>query len=112
MAKDTGYSVVVIDNFNRYDPDSRIVIDGFENQDHALSYGLRRVRSSVEQFRDPDQGPDQTRDDLYRKWMALGEEVLVDGQRLGLGNFDRFAATRASREECDYLALAPEDPDP
>lgn len=107
MTKDAGYSVVVIDNFNRHDPDSRFIIHGFESQDHALTYGMKRVRSSVEQFRDPD----QTRDDLYGKWMALGEEVLVDGQRLGLGNFDRFAATRATRQECDYLSLTPEDPD-
>lgn len=106
MVARKGTSVVVIDNFNRHDPDSKFQIFGFDDRDHAMTYGTRRVRSSIEQFREPD----QTQEQLYRKWMALGEEVLVEGARLGLANFERFAAENATAEECDYLSIAPDDP--
>ncbi len=72
-----------------------------------MTYGMRRVRSSVEQFRQSN----QTRDQLYRSWMALGEEVEVDGARIGLGNFDRFYKHPATAQESDYLSLQPQQDD-
>jgi hypothetical protein len=107
MTVQTSFTVTVIDNFHRHDVDTRIVVCGFENLEQAMSYGMRRVRSSIEQFRQSD----QTRDQLYRTWIALGEEVEVDGARIGLGNFDRFYKYPATAQECDYLLLQPQQPD-
>jgi hypothetical protein len=107
MTARTGHYVVVIDNFNRQDPESKFSIFGFVDSGHAKTYGTRRVRSSIEQFREPGQSKEQ----LYRKWMALGEEVVVDGGLLGLANFDRFAMQKATGDECDYLSIAPPDLD-
>jgi len=103
MTARTGHYVVIIDNFNRHDPDSKFSIFGFVDIEHATSYGTRRVRSSIEQFREPGQSKEQ----LYQKWMALGEEVVVDGGLLGLANFDHFAMQKATGNECDYLSIAP-----
>jgi hypothetical protein len=102
-AEGTEFTVVVIDNFHRYDDDERTTIHGFESAAHAATYGMRRVRSSVEQFREPEQSAEE----LYAKWIALGEEVVVDGQRFGARYFDHFAANVASEVECDYLSLTP-----
>jgi hypothetical protein len=101
--EETEFVVVVIDNFHRYDDDERTTIHGFESAAHATTYGLRRVRSSIEQFREPEQSAEE----LYARWIALGEEVVVGGQRLGVSYFDHFAANVANEEERDYLSLTP-----
>ena len=83
------------------------MVRGFVSEEEAVAYGLTRVRSSIEQFRKP--GDD--RDAHYRKWMALGEEVLVGGARLGAANFIRFHHEPATDAQCDWVPLTPPDPE-
>jgi len=106
MTQAGGPQVLVIDNFHRHDPSEQHVLKGFETGEQALIYAFRRVRSSVEQFRDAG----QDRDAHYRKWMALGEECVLDGVRMGQAWFDWFRRHPASAAELDYLSLAPPDP--
>lgn len=101
-----GYSVTVIDNFHRHDPTERQIIRGFASEQEATSYGLARVRSSIEQFR--KSGDD--RDAHFRRWMAMGEEVLVNGARLGMANFTRFHEEPATAEQCDWVSQTPPEP--
>jgi hypothetical protein len=101
------YSVTVIDNFHRDDPSENQVVRGFASEEEAMAYGLARVRSSIEQFRKP--GDDH--DAHYRKWMTMGEEVLVDGARLGAANFIRFHHEPATDVQCDWVTLTPPDPE-
>lgn len=97
------FSVTVIDNFHRHDPDETFTVHGFTTRTQAEEYAVRRVRSSIEQFRAEAENPN----DLRHRWNAMGEEVVVEGCYIGLSRFDEFAAEPASREECDYLALTP-----
>lgn len=103
MTQSRGPDVLVIDNFHRHDPSEDHLITGFEGAEQALIYALRRVRSSVEQFREDG----QDRDTHYRKWMALGEECVIESMRLGMVNFDYFYLNPATLAEKDYLSLTP-----
>lgn len=100
------YSVMIIDNFNRHDSDSRFDKTGFESKEHALEYGMRRVRSSVKQCCKDG----QTKEQNYSLWMAMGEEVSVDGVRLGSVYYDDFYESNPTAEECDYVSLTPKQP--
>ena len=98
------HPVTVIDNFHRHDPSERFVVSGFESAAAAHEYAVRRVRSSIEQFR----APEQSVADLQKAWMAMGEElVLANGERIGAANFYAYAAVPATAEEKDYLSLDP-----
>ena len=97
------FCVTIIDNFNKHDRSDRFEICGFENPDQAMVYGLRRVHSSVEQFRKDD----QTKEQLHSIWMAMGDEVRVEGIYIGFVNFDYFFENPATPEECDYHSLRP-----
>ena len=99
----SGWSVTVIDNFHRTDPEARIVVEGFRSRAEAREYALRRVRSSIEQCR--REATDD--EDLRSRWNALGEEALVDGEYIGLAHFGSLAAAPAGPEDCDWLALDP-----
>ena len=104
MTQSKGVNVVVIDNFHRHDPSENHSVTGFQSPEDALVYALRRVRSSVEQFREDG----QDRDAHYRKWMALGEECMIEQMRLGMVNFEYFYLNPATPEEKDYLSLTPQ----
>lgn len=101
------FCVTIIDNFNKHDRNDRFEICGFESADQAMVYGLRRVWSSVEQFRKDD----QTKEQLHYIWMAMGDEVNVDGVYIGFVNFDYFFQNPATAEERDYISLLPEQKD-
>lgn len=103
-APQKSFCVTIIDNFNKHDRNDRFEICGFESPDQAMVYGLRRVHSSVEQFRKAD----QTKEQLHRIWSAMGDEVRVDGVYIGMVNFDHFFENPATAEERDYVSLQPE----
>ncbi|MGB0747363.1 MAG: hypothetical protein ACPGO3_01335 [Magnetospiraceae bacterium] len=98
-----GYSVRVIDNFHRTDPEEQFDIAGFPTLEIAREYALRRVRASVEDQRKPKLPPEK----IMAAWRALGEEVIVDGEYIGLNHLEAFVAQPATRAQCDYLALDP-----
>jgi hypothetical protein len=97
------YGVRVIDNFHRHDPDEWFEISGFATVAAAREYAIRRVRSSMEQFRKPDTTPDE----LRRAWASMGEEVIVEGESIGAEHMERFIAEPPQPGECDYLSLEP-----
>lgn len=98
------YSVMIIDNLHKDDPSSRIDKVGFKSKEQAFEYGMRRVRSSVKQCRNDGQSKEKN----YHMWMALGEEVTVEGVSLGSVHYDEFYEHDPSVKECDYLSLDPE----
>ena len=99
------YSVMVIDNFNRHDPDERFTITGFTSPQAAEAYAVARVRASIEHCRAEAEG--KTPEELRRRWETFGEEVVVEGRYIGLSRFEEFAAQPATATERDYLALKP-----
>ena len=99
-----GYRVMVIDNFNRHDPDDRFLVSGFARREEAEEYARRRVRASIESLRKPGMGIDE----LHQAWESMGEEVVADGQFMGAMHFTDFAKIPATHTERDYLSLQPD----
>ncbi len=95
---------VVIDNDQPGNPEKQRHVRGFHDHDHALAWAERRVRASLERYRrDASASPDAVR----AAWERGGEDVRVDGHRVGAARIADFAARPASAEEMDFEALAP-----
>ncbi len=111
--KGSPYAVIVCDLFHSHDPDHETVVEGFPTRELAIEYARRRVWSSVEEMREPD----QSRERLRSLWRSLGEDCRVVGPEgmiyVASSEIERFLDRPATPEERDwvglYRSLLPED---
>lgn len=103
QAGSDGFCVMVIDNYNRHDPEERFLISDFKRREEAAEYARRRVRASIESLRRPGMGLAE----LRQAWESMGEEVVADGKFIGSMHFADFFENPATQAERDYLSLTP-----
>ena len=107
------YYVIVCDLFNLHEPDHETVVLGFPTREQAIEYARRRTWTSVEQVREPG----LSREELKRRWLALGEDCRVVGPEgviyLARSELDTFLETPPPPERRDwhglYRSLLPDD---
>lgn len=101
---DTTFSVLVYDMARTGEPDGERRVEGFSTAAAARAYAEARMRASIEELRTANQAAAE----LSRLWHIYGEDcVVLDGSFSGRDNLDRYIATPATPEDCDWLALAP-----
>ncbi|HET6385657.1 MAG TPA: hypothetical protein VFJ58_19875 [Armatimonadota bacterium] len=97
------WTVLIID-MNRYrDPEGgERLVGGFPDRDLAIEFARRRVRSSVEELR----APQQTDQELREHWFAFGEDsVAIDADYAGSHQLDYFIRHPATSDEIDWLEI-------
>jgi hypothetical protein len=97
------FAVLIIDMFH-YDEESEMVLGGFPSFDLAKEFARRRVRDSVELFRQPE----QSRDALKRMWYMFGEDASVlqsDPHYCASSELDFFIDNPATPDERDWKAV-------
>ena len=98
---DKTYSVLIIDN-SHMDPESDYTVTGFPTFELAREFARRRVRDSIESFREPD----QTAEQLRRAWHQYGESALVvGGDYKGSSELEFFIENPANPNERDWQSI-------
>ena len=100
------YSVVILDMFHYQDPEHEYEINGFSSLDHAQEYARRRVRDSLEDFRDQGKSDDEIGGDGYQ----FGEDaVVIGGNYAGASELEFFIQHPATTEERDWQSIEPNE---
>ena len=95
------YSVKIVDRFH-YDASEDYILHGFPTKELAIEFARRRVRSTLEEQRKPN----QSKEDLRHMWFTFGEDVSVIGEGYsGSSELDFFIDNPAASEECDWIAI-------
>jgi hypothetical protein len=98
------YAVAILDMFHYQDPEHEYEVDGFSSLEHATEYARRRVRDSVEDFR--DNGKPENELGFY--WHQFGEDaVVLGGNYAGGSELEYFIANPATPEERDWKSIEP-----
>ncbi len=101
MSEKKRYSVLIIDNYHM-EPEQDYVIDGFPTLELAIEFARRFVRSSLEDFRKPN----QSKEELRKMWYMFGEEAAVlGGDYYGSSEIDFFIEHPATPEEQDWQSI-------
>ena len=99
------WAVLVMEMGRYQDEEGESMVGGFASFERAREYARRRTRDSLEGLRKTG----QTAEELRQLWLLYGEDAMVIGapSYKGFAELDFFIAHPASREECDWRALAP-----
>jgi len=99
------YTVIVCDLFHASEPDHEIAVAGFPTWEVAVEYARRRLRSSLEAFRQPGRTPDE----LRSLWRSFGEDCRVvgpDGRVYRASSeLETFLHRPATSQEQDWVSL-------
>ena len=95
------FSVKIVDKFH-YDASEDYIIHGFPTRELAIEYARRRVRSTLEEQRKPN----QSKEELRHMWFTFGEDVVVIGEGYsGSSELDFFINNPATSDERDWLVI-------
>jgi len=102
---DGKHAVMVFDMSRTGGPDGERVVGGFPSVEAARAYAQARVRSSLEELRQPGQSAST----LRSLWHLYGEDCSVLGDSFkGRDGLDVYIASPAAADEIDWQALAPD----
>jgi len=95
------YSVKIVDKFH-HDASEDYIIHGFPTKELAIEFARRRVRSTLEEQRKPN----QPKEELRKMWFTFGEDVVVIGAGYaGSSELDFFIDNPATSEECNWISI-------